>query len=149
MPEIHLWLAGSSACTIEIRQTEPNHIQLRAAFRMNGRFYRLEPELGQSNQLRLHLSDADMRKLTIRPPNWDGHFLVLDTLHTLHPHNETQYWGWTYRLLRDGAPLSRATDADGQPLRLDRAGWIEWPRARRDFGELVSVMDQVVLELHG
>jgi len=148
LAELHIWSTGAGACVLEMRQTQPNSIRPRAELQASGQFLRLEPMPLPSAGFELHLSGADMQRLAVSPPNWAGNFLVIDILHTLHEANELRYWGWTYRLLRDGRPLADAANADGVRLSLDADGWLVWPRLRRDFGEVVAVIDSISLELH-
>lgn len=147
MPELHIWSTGTAGCTIEIRSTQPNSFRCRAELQANGAFLRLAPVPIAAGGVMLPLLVAHMQQLAVSPPNWAGHFLAIEVLHTLLDSNELRYWGWTYRLVRHGIPLTCAGDADGEPLALDRHGWLVWPRQRRDFGDVVAILDHIDIEM--
>jgi hypothetical protein len=107
----------------------------------------LEPAPIESGGFEIRLSIDDIEQLSVSPPNWCGNFLALDILHTLHDANELRYWGWTYRFVREGVPLVRAANAKGETLVLDCHGWLMWPRQRLDFGEVVTILDQISIEI--
>lgn len=147
MPKLHIWSTGTASCIIEVRPTQPNGFRLRAELQANGAFLHLEPEPIASGGFKLPLLAGHMQKLAVSPPNWSGHLLSIEVLHTLLVNNELRYWGWTYRLVRQGIPLTCAADADGEPLALDRHGWLVWPGQRRDFGDVVTVLDHITIEM--
>lgn len=147
MPELHIWSPGKADCVIEIRPTQPNSIQARAELLANGISRRLAPIPMKSGGFEIQLSVADIEQLAVSPPNWAGNFLALDIMHTLHDANELRYWGWTYRFIREETPLACAANANGEPLMLDSHGWLIWTRQRRDFGEVVTILDRISIEI--
>lgn len=147
LPELHIWSTGTAGCEIEVRRTQPNRIRPRAEMQANGRYFRLDAVAQNADSHAISLSGTQMRQLAVSPPNWSGNFLAIDILHTLDDVNELRYWGWSYRLLRGGIPLARAANADGAPLSLDAQGWLIWPRQRRDFGDIVCLLDHITLEM--
>jgi hypothetical protein len=134
-------------CIIEIRPTQPNTILARAELLTSGDSRRLEPAPIDSGGFELRLSIDDIEQLAVSPPNWSGNFLALDILHTLNDANELRYWGWTYRFLRQNVPLMCAANANGRSLTLDSHGWLVWPRHRVDFGEVVTILDHISIEI--
>lgn len=147
VPELHIWSTRTAGCIIETRSTQPNGFRSRAELQANGAFLRVEPVPIASDAFALPLLAAHMQQLAVSPPNWAGHYLAIEVLHTLRDNNELRYWGWTYRILRHGIPLTCAGDADGEPLVLDRHGWLVWPRFRRDFGNAVTILDHITIEM--
>jgi hypothetical protein len=147
LPELHIWSPGKADCAIEIRPTQPNTIQPRAELLTGRGSRRLEPAPVDSGGFEIRLSVDDIEQLAVSPPNWSGNFLALDILHTLHDANELRYWGWTYRFVRENIPLLCAADAKGERLVLDSQGWLMWPRQRLDFGEVVTILDQISIEI--
>lgn len=146
MVNLHVWTIGGLPLEIAVRSTQPNRLR-PFAFAVAGERVPLEAVHCPDGHFAFMPPAALVADLTVAGPNWDGRFLAIGLAHLLHPGNELQFWGWTYRLTGGGSPVTQGTDWRGEPIVCDADGWVAWPRRRRDFADLVAVPDLLFLEL--
>ncbi len=134
---MHIWNVGAVAVQLRVGPLRPHVFGARLYFRDNAGVTEI-PGVEQTNgEFLFPISKVQAQVIQARDA-----YLFLTTRHVLYVGSSDLRWGWRYKIEK-GATILKATDADGDPIKLDANGYVR--SSLEPFDEAVELSRETII----
>jgi hypothetical protein len=134
---MHIWNAGVAAVQLRVGSLRPNVFGARLYYRDNAGVTEIPGALQANGEYLFPVTRAQAQVIKDRDA-----YLFLTTRHVLHAGTSDLRWGWRYKVEKGAAAL-KATDADGDPIKLDANNYVR--SSLESFDEAVELSRETIV----